>query len=92
MDSFSLLPFFLDKRERENVATNRDGVISLATYKQIQEYIYNTHKINVKTCYIADAKDKFNLPLKRSSRQRKYSCPAEVLKYIEDAFHHFKMI
>ena len=69
----------------------------MATYKEIQKYVQEKHKTTIKTCWIADMKEKFGLPKRKapnriSEESRVYPCPQEYEKYIEDAFKHFGMI
>ncbi|MBD2138772.1 hypothetical protein H6F32_14565 [Anabaena sp. FACHB-1237] len=66
----------------------------MATYKQLQEYIKNKHQRIVKSCWIADAKEKLGLPVKPSyhrsqGQQRKYPCPDDILPIIREALEHF---
>ena len=69
----------------------------MATYKEIQEYIKNKYKVTIKTCWIADVKEKYNLitrnaPNRISQSKRMHPCPIKHLAKIEEAFRHFKMI
>lgn len=69
----------------------------MATYKEIQEYVKEKYKTTIKTCWIADMKEKLGLPKRNapnriSEDSRLYPCPVECEKYIEDAFKHFGMI
>jgi len=68
----------------------------MATYKQIQKYILEEMQVrNIKTCYIAHAKELLGLPVRRSPRregERKIKCPNGKLNLIDAAFRHFRMI
>jgi hypothetical protein len=69
----------------------------LATYKRIQKYIKERHRLSVKTCWIADAKEKLGLEVIASKNKilengRKYPCPSAKLSLIKEAFMHFYMI
>lgn len=69
----------------------------MATYKQIQEYIKEKHKVTVKTCWIAHIKEKHNLitrvaPNRKSLNKRVHPCPVNHQSKIEETFKHFKMI
>ena len=69
----------------------------MATYKEIQNYIKEKHGLSVKTCWIADAKEKLGLDVKVSKNrisenERKYPCPSAKLGLIKEAFTHFNMI
>ena len=69
----------------------------MATYKEIQEYVKNKYKVTIKTCWIADIKEKNNLitrnaPNRISQNKRMYPCPVKHKVKIEEAFKHFKMI
>ena len=67
----------------------------MATYQEIQSYVKKKYKYSPKTCWIADAKEKCGLPVRRSHRrtgQRLYPCPKNKLSDIKDAFRHFDMI
>jgi len=68
----------------------------MATYKQIQKYIREEMGArNIKTCYIAHAKERFGIPVRRSltrEGERKIKCPNGKLNLIDAAFRHFQMI
>jgi len=69
----------------------------MATYKQIQDYIQNEYGRIVKTCWIADVKEKHNIitrvsPNRISLDKRAYPCPEKYKGIIEEAFSHFGMI
>ena len=71
---------------------------SKATYKEIQDYVWEHHQLKVSNLYIAQVKQAFgiierenyNKPKSENSRQPK--CPPEKEKAIRDALKHFKMI
>ena len=69
----------------------------MATYKEIQTYVRENHSITIKTCWIADMKEKCGLPKKiapnRISKDSKvYPCPVDKEEIIKEAFKHFEMI
>ena len=69
----------------------------MATYKEIQKYVKDNHGITVKTCWIADMKEKLGLPRRDapnriSKDSRVNPCPHEYETFIKDAFKHFQMI
>jgi hypothetical protein len=68
----------------------------MATYKEIQNYIKEKYKFTVKTCWIADIKNKFGLITRkapnRKGLQRLHPCPQSKESYIVEALRYFKMI
>jgi hypothetical protein len=69
----------------------------MATYKDIQAYIKVNKNIYVKTCWIADVKDKHGLSKRiaynRISKTSKVSpCPEKYISVIEEAFMFFNML
>lgn len=69
----------------------------MGTYKQIQEYIKDKYGITVKTCWIADVKEKHNIVGKPAHNRkdqncREHPCPKEHVAKIEEAFKYFKLI
>lgn len=69
----------------------------MATYKAIQNYIKDKYNCSVKTCWIADMKEKSGIitrtaPNRISEAERVYPCPAKYEDMILDAFRFFKMI
>jgi hypothetical protein len=68
----------------------------MATYSEIQEYVRGRHDFTPKTCWIAQAKEIYGLPLRkawnRKSKKRKQTCSSERIKAIREAFEHFNMI
>ncbi len=69
----------------------------MATYKEIQEYVKNNYKVSIKTCWIADIKEKYNLitktaPNRISQSKRMHPCPIKHQAKIEEAFKYYKMI
>lgn len=69
----------------------------MATYKEIQKWVKSNHGFTVKTCWIAHAKEIYNIPVKQSPNRynpdiRTNPCPEEKLVYIKKAFEHFGMI
>jgi len=68
----------------------------MATYKEIQEYVFERNAWRPKTCWIADAKEKCGIKVKPAYNRRDESrvnpCPAHKLAAIKEAFVHFSMI
>lgn len=68
----------------------------MATYKEIQNYIKEKYNFTVKTCWIADIKDRFRLITRkapnRKESQRLHSCPQSKENYIVEALRYFKMM
>jgi len=67
----------------------------LATYKQIQNYVYVKYCVKIKTCWIADIKDAHGLvkrPAPNRKGERRYPCPLKYRDMIEDALKYYKMI
>ncbi|WP_440954999.1 hypothetical protein ACSAZK_15785 [Methanosarcina sp. Mfa9] len=69
----------------------------MATYKQIQEWVKANYCCNVKTCWIAHAKEICNIPVKKAPNRyneniRTNPCPPDKFDYIKEAFEHFDMI
>ena len=71
---------------------------SKATYKQIQNYVFEKFGFKVSNLYIAQVKEKcgikerenYNKPKKEDLKQP--SCPIEKEEAIKDAFRYFQMI
>jgi precorrin-6B methylase 2 len=69
-----------------------------ATYDEIKDYIFDTHRVKVSSLYIAQVKQKhgiierdcYNNSKKETPNQPQ--CPPEKVKLIEEALRHFKMI
>lgn len=68
----------------------------MATYKEIQNYIKEKYRFSVKTCWIADIKNRFGLITRsapnRKGEQRVHPCPKNKEVYIIEALKYFKMI
>ncbi len=69
----------------------------MATYRQIQLYIKQKYNVTIKTCWIADMKEKNGIKLRiapnRISLEKKvYPCPNEFEPLIKDAFTYFNMV
>ena len=69
----------------------------MATYKQIQSYVKETHGYTVSTCWIAHVKEICGLkPRKAWNRKdpkiRENPCPPAKIEPIKQAFGHFGMI
>ena len=70
---------------------------TLATYKQIQEYVKRKYDFVPKSCWIAHVKEMNELKPRVSARRydpkkRQVPCPQNKVKPIEDAMRHFGMI
>jgi hypothetical protein len=67
------------------------------TYKNIQAWVKSQTGRSVKTCWIADAKEKFGLK-PRVAHNRKHPdrrldpCPEDLLDILRRAFEHFNML
>jgi hypothetical protein len=68
----------------------------MATYKDIQNHVKDSHGFKPKSCWIAHCKELNGLsPSKALNRQgasRMVPCPADKRPAIEEAFRHFGMI
>jgi hypothetical protein len=68
----------------------------MATYKQIQEFVNPKIGKKTQTCWIASAKEHYNVPVSKAhnriSEKRHKPCPEKYLPYIRDAFVHFGML
>jgi len=69
----------------------------MATYEQIQNWVREKYGFTVKTCWIADVKEKCGLPPRRAPNRNKngtrlHPCPKNKIASIKDAFRHFSMI
>jgi hypothetical protein len=70
---------------------------SMATYKQIQEYVKKTNGYVPKSCWIAHMKEICGLDPKMSARRyspdsRVHPCPMNKQEDIRNSFKYFKMI
>ena len=70
---------------------------SMATYKEIQNYVKEKYGFVPKTCWIAHMKEECNIPVKVapnriSEDNREKPCPIEKQEYIKEAFEHFDML
>ena len=71
---------------------------SKATYKQIQNYVFEKFGFKVSTLYIAQVKRKYGLDIgehyniSKNENQKVPQCPIEKEEAILDALKHFKMI
>jgi len=66
-----------------------------ATYEEIRNYIKKKYGSNVRTSWIAHAKEIYGIDVKRShqrTEKRQWPCPDEKLPWIKDAFIEFKMM
>lgn len=68
----------------------------MATYKEIQNYIKEKYRLEVKTCWIADIKNKFGLITRKTTNrkgvERLHPCPQNKKSFIVKALRYFKMI
>ena len=68
----------------------------MASYKQIKDFVYETHGFHPKSGWIAHAKEVYNIPVKkapnRKGNERLWPCPEKRLEQIKEAFTHFEMI
>lgn len=69
----------------------------MATYKQIQEFVKNTHGYSPKTCWIAHMKELLGLKPRIASNRyfvtsRTNTCPVKKQIDLEEAFRHLNMI
>lgn len=71
---------------------------SKATYKQIQNYVFEKFGFKVSTLYIAQVKRKYGLGIgehyniSRSENQKVPQCPIEKEEAILEALKHFKIV
>lgn len=73
------------------------GVDIVETYKQIQDYIKEKYHCSVKTCWIADMKEKCGIitrtaPNRISEEKRVHPCPEIHKDKIIESFQYFGMI
>jgi hypothetical protein len=69
----------------------------MTTYKNIQDDVKGSHKISIKTCWIAHVKELNGLPLRKtnnriSTTDRKYECPDKVIPIIEGSMRKLGML
>jgi len=69
----------------------------MATYKEIQSAVKEKYGISLKTCWIADVKERNGIitkvaPNRISSDSKVYPCPEKYVVMIEEAMRTFKMI
>jgi hypothetical protein len=68
----------------------------MGTYKKIQAYVKSKYGFVPKTCWIAEAKEKCGLTVKRAwnrtGEERKNPCPNEKLATLRDSFKFFGML
>ena len=66
------------------------------TYSDIQNYVARHHRVTVKTCWIADVKEREGLgptpAPNRKEPQRVNPCPHDMVPLIQEALHHFDQI
>ena len=69
-----------------------------ATYDEIKDYIFDTHRVKVSSLYIAQVKQKHGIIERdcynnsKKDNPKQPQCPPEKVKLIEEALRHFKMI
>jgi len=71
--------------------------MKLGTYKQIQEYIKEEYGVTVKTCWIADLKEEYDLKTREAYNRIDYNkrtnpCPERHREKIVSTFRFFGMI
>ena len=69
----------------------------MATYQEIQKWVWQHHRFVPKSGWIAHCKELYGVPISRRTFNRKYDqrrnrCPAEKQLAIKEAFRHFKML
>tara|TARA_Y100001936_G_C15929873_1_gene588767 strand:- start:78 stop:281 length:204 start_codon:yes stop_codon:yes gene_type:complete len=67
----------------------------MVTYQTIKDYVKEKHGINIKSSWIAHAKEEYGVKVKKADNrkgERKWPCPKKRLPVIKEAFEHFKMI
>ena len=68
----------------------------MATYKEIETWIWNRYGWKPKTCWIAHCKELAGLPRRdarnRYGRKRQVLCPPAKRGAILEAFRHFRML
>jgi len=69
----------------------------MATYKEIQKNVKENYGVTIKTCWIADVKDKHGLISRPATNRislktKVYPCPEKYVEMIEDTLRFFKMI
>ena len=68
----------------------------MASYQEIKNHVLEKHGHNVKSCWIAHAKEAHGIPVKkagnRKGKERLWPCPKKNLALIKEAFEHFDMI
>ena len=98
-----VLLFKLDSKRYISVELSIDEVNltsaeSKVTYKQIQNYVFETFGFKVSTLYIAQVKKKHGLEIRehynisKNENQKVPQCPIEKEEAILDALKYFKMI
>ena len=71
---------------------------SKATYKEIQDYVWEPHHLKVSNLYIAQVKQKYgiiereNYHKAKSEKTKQPQCPKEKEDAIVEALRHFQMI
>ena len=69
-----------------------------ATYDEIKDYIFDTHRVKVSSLYVAQVKQKHGIIERdcynnsKKDNPKQPQCPPEKVKLIEEALRHFKMI
>lgn len=70
--------------------------MKVATYKEIQNYVKQEFGFSIKTCWIADMKEKCGIPVRKApnridSENRENQCPKSKEYAILDAFKYLGM-
>lgn len=69
----------------------------MATYKQIQDYVYSKYGYRPKNCWVAHMKEMCGLsprmsPNRNNPNSRVFPCPVDKREDLREAFRHFNMI
>ena len=67
----------------------------MTSYLEIKKYVKKNHNKNIKSGWIAHAKEEYGVSVKKADNrkgERKWPCPKKNLPLIKEAFEHFKMI
>jgi hypothetical protein len=68
----------------------------MATYNQIDQWVRKNFGYGVKTCWIADIKERCGLSVRKApnrlNRKRLNPCPPDKIKSIKAALKYFGMI
>ena len=67
----------------------------MVTYQTIKDYVKEKHGINIKSSWIAHAKEEYGVKVKKADNrkgERKWPCPTKRLVEFEEIFLHFKLL